>query len=225
MTALSLLIPTVGRESLGDLLASLQPQTSEDDLILVICDRIERYDFAQGLVERARESGAQGLWRCYPGANEGCFGHPGRNHLLDHLQDCDWQGHCWSVDDDDRATFGALDMIRAAVDSREALWYVFRMRGGDGSHFPGLVVPATGGGVRVGEVGTPMMVFPSYVKARFGTARLKVEHRGAYPGADEFWPAGYLGDYELAQALRVELGEPKWRDEIVAEVRPAKAAA
>jgi hypothetical protein len=118
------------------------------------------------------------------------------------------------LDDDDVATFGALDMIRSACGSGAAPWYVFRMRGGDGSHFPGLVVPTMGDVILQGNVGTPMIVFPSRCESRFGVNATDGEHG-----------SGYFGDYLMAASLQLELGDPGWRSEVVCEVRPAEVEA
>lgn len=216
MTRLAVIVPTTGqRRSLSATLDSLVPQLEHGDRCMVICDDLSRYDFCSEAVGFAREAGADGvMWRCYPNREQpGFYGHASRNIALNILEDLedgpDW---VWSLDDDDVATFGAVDMIRSAIASGEAQWYVFRMRGGAGSHFPGVVVPTLGPRLLRGNVGTPMMVFP-VCSSRFGSAEM------------ENMPAGYFGDYQQAQGLLLELGEPQWQPEIVAEIRPVEAGA
>jgi hypothetical protein len=216
--SLAIIVPTTGRLSLAFTLASLAAQTQDRDRVLVMCDDPLQYDTAQTCVETIRAD-AKGCWCCYPSnENLGHYGHPQRNRVLDLLENLDdapaW---VWSLDDDDVATFGALDMIRGAVTSGEAAWYVFRMVGGDNSHFPGLVVPAAGPKFARGNVGTPMIVAPAVCAARFGTG-IDMGH-----GPDR--GAGYFGDWEFAEALADELGAPQHRDEIVAEIRPALVTA
>lgn len=213
MTGIAIIVPTTGRLSLAFTLASIAQQTQDEDRVLVMCDDPVQYDNAQTCVEAIR-AGAKGCWRCYRSDEPlGHYGHPQRNlalTLLAELEDAPkW---AWSIDDDDIATFGALDMIRAAVDSGAAPWYVFRMVGGPNSHFPGVTVPTVGNVVEPGNVGTPMLVFPVDCGARFGLS----EYRGQ--------PAGYFGDAEMAEGLLGVLDEPGWRDEIVAEIRPKVTA-
>src|SRR3989442_1431268 len=144
MTSLAVIVPTLGRESLTAGLAALVPQLTPGDRLDVVCDNPDRFTTASDMVRALEHDGLAPI-RCYPTSRLGCYGHASRNVALDHLAELeerpDW---VYSVDDDDVVVFGALDMIRAAVDSGRAPWYVFRMVGGAASHFPGLVVPATG---------------------------------------------------------------------------------
>ncbi len=182
---------------------------------MVACDRTSRYDFCSEAVAFGREASSGGVtWRSYRASHDGealgHFGHPARNFMLDTLDGLedkpDW---CWSIDDDDVATFGALDMIRAACSSGNHPWYVFRMKGGAGSHFAGVSVPTMGNVLGKGNVGTPMIVFPTEAAARFGLDAI---------GGHE---AGYFGDWQLAVALQQEFGAPGWVEAVVAEIRPA----
>ncbi len=226
MTSIGVVIPSVGRETLLDTLASVAEQLQPGDRATVVCDAPGAYDFCSSAVDLARTMSFNGVtWRCFPSYDNslvftdefvgslGCFGHPARNLGLDLFASLDvapdW---CWSLDDDDVATFGALDMVRSACSSGDAGWYVFRMRGGAGSHFPNVTVPTMGDRVATGNVGTPMIVFPVTAKARFGVA--------AIHDASE----GYFGDYEMAVSLQQELGRPAWIAATVAEIRPEAVA-
>ncbi len=219
MTSIAVIVPTISRPELSACLFSVVPQLQPGDRLDVVCDNPDRFTFVSDLV-RETEHDSLATLRCYPTPRLGCYGHASRNVALDHLAELehkpDW---VWSLDDDDVATFEALDTIRAAVDSGRAPWYVFSMRGGAGSHFNGVVVPATGGGIRRGEIGTPMIIWPRSARARFGTKLL--------PGHYDFGPAepGYFGDWEFATRLRDELGKPEWRPEVVAEIRPVPVGA
>lgn len=215
MTALSVIIPTIGRRSLSDTLESLAPQMQENDRVMVVVDDLARYDFCSEAVNFAREASDPGVaWRCLPNHGQGGhYGHPARNAALDLLCELEERPEwCWSIDDDDIATFGAVDMIRSAIDSREGAWYVFKMRGGVGSHFPNVTVPALGPQLLRGNVGTPMLVWP-LGRSRFGV-------NGEWDGM----PAGYFGDFEMSHWLLLEFGEPAWREETVAEIRPVAVA-
>ncbi len=215
MTRIAVVVPTIGRPELIDTLESLAPQLADGDRVMVACDNLRRYDFCSEAVGVSREESADGAtWRCYPlnppDAPLGHYGHPARNVMLDLLvgleHGVDW---VWSIDDDDVATFGALDMIRAACSSGDHPWYVFRMKGGAGSHFAGVSVPTMGNVLGKGNVGTPMIVFPTEATARFGLDAVD----GHEPG--------YFGDWQLAVALQQELGAPGWVEAVVAEIRPA----
>lgn len=217
MTSLAIIVPTVGRRSLADLLESLAPQMQDGDRGIVVVDDHERYHFCCEAVAFAREqSSAEVVWRCWRNrGTRGVFGQGGRNWALDMLREIEGApAWAWSIDDDDRAAFGALDMIRAAVDSGEASWYIFRMRGGDGTHFPGRTVPMQGEQIVEGNVGTPMLVFPSRCESRFGVG----------PGVRGGDP-GYFGDLTMAVSLELELGAPSWRPEVICEVRPVAVEA
>jgi hypothetical protein len=222
MTSLAVIIPTVGRRSLANTLESVASQLQDGDRGFVVSDHWARYDFCCEAVEFAREASADGVtWRCWINRGQrGLFGHGARNWALDQtagFEDMpdgmpDW---CWSIDDDDEATFGAVDMIRAACASGDAPWYVFRMRGGAGSHFDGVTVPTMGETIREGNVGTPMIVFPSACQSRFGVGR-------GVPREHDLGD-GYFGDLTLAISLQMEFGDPGWRSEVVAEIRPVAA--
>lgn len=220
MTALTVIIPTIGRRSLAATIESFAPQLQPGDRVQVACDDHERYDFCCQAVQFGRDaSHEETIWRCYLAGDEplGRFGHPARNEAIDFLATLnDRPSWCWTLDDDDVATFGALDMIRAAVETGAAKWYVFRMRGGEGSLFPGVTVPVQNV-LRMGNVGTPMMVFPTSTRSRFGLGKV------AAFGVDQ--PEGYFGDWAMASALRDEYGAPVWVNTTVAEIRPEKVEA
>lgn len=214
VTGIAIIVPTTGRLSLAFTLASLAQETQKEDRVLVMCDDPLQYDSAEGCVDSFRSQGVKGCWRCYDSEQPlGHYGHPQRNLALDLLAELeDAPAWAWSIDDDDIAKLGAVDMIRAVAASNSAPWYVFRMVGGDNSHFPGVTVPTMGQVIEPGNVGTPMLVFPVDCDARFG---LSVYRN---------MPPGYFGDAEMAEGLLGVLDEPGWRDEIVAEIRPAVSA-
>ncbi len=175
-----------------------------------------------GVAFAREQSHPETIWRTLPSPHDepsGGFGHPARNRVLDYLQTLQTRpAWCWSLDDDDVATFGALDMIRGAIEANQAAdWYVFRMRGGSDSHFAGTTIPAVGNQIKIGHVGTPMLVFPTSCTARFGTG-----HVDSFPPD---MPDGYFGDWEMARDLRAELGNPEWVAQTVCEVRPGKVEA
>lgn len=120
-----------------------------------------------------------------------------------------------SVDDDDEFLPGAFDAMRAAVATYPGRWFVFRMTFGAGSHCSGVTVwdrPQ----VRVGNVGTPMILAPASATSRWG-----VEGMTGLTGEPR--EDGFLGDYVYAKRLREELGEPMWMETVTAVVRPTAA--
>ncbi len=138
----------------------------------------------------------------------GSYGHPARNEGIDNTM-TKW---VCSIDDDDVYVPGAFDTIRAAIKEHpDADWFIFQMVGGPGSHFPGVTVPAMGHTLRLGNVGTPMLVWRKGV-SRFGMR-----------GTDDYgndYGAGYFGDWQMAEALQAEYGDPVWIDHPVAVIRP-----
>jgi Glycosyl transferase family 2 len=214
MTGIAVIVPTIGRPELGNCLAALARGTTEDDRVMVMCDRPRRYDWCSALVEGVRKTSAKGRWRVLPRDNQGCYGHPLRNEAVDHLQELDHRPDwVWSLDDDDMPTADALGTIREAVEVGDGDWYVFQMVGGGDSHFAGVTIPNRGHYVLSGNVGTPMMVFPTTVASRFGL--------NARQDLGREWEPGYFGDLEMAVALRDELGDPVWVEAVVAEIRPS----
>ena len=133
-----------------------------------------------------------------PRGEEGAYGHGLRNRCLDEgLATGDW---LVSIDDDDEFLPGAFEAMRAAVAEHPGRWFIFKMTFGDGSHYPGVTVwdrPQ----VRVGNVGTPMILAPASAKSRWG-----VEGMTGLIGEPR--EDGFLGDFVYAQRLREELGEP-----------------
>jgi hypothetical protein len=214
--SLAVIVPTIGRPELANLLSALAPQTTAADRVLVVCDRPRRYDWCCALVEGLRKQGAQGRWTTWDRDNLGHYGHAARNEALDFLasleQRPDW---VWSIDDDDLCAPDALDVIRAAVEGEEGGWYAFQMVGGEDSHFAGVTIPNRGHYVLAGNIGTPCIVTPVSCVSRFGLSVRKDLGRE--------WEPGYWGDLEMAVALRGEIGDPVWVERVIATVRPSPA--
>lgn len=106
--------------------------------------------------------------------------------------------HLWFMDDDDAAAEGALAAIREAVAQKPDAVHIFRMRG------PRRVYNSEPE-VRVGHVGTPMIVVPNE------------------PGKLGRWDGhGYEGDGHFAvETVALRGNEPVFHDTIVALIRPA----
>lgn len=207
------MIPTIGRRSLVDCLASVVPQLGPEDLVYVMYDGEEvkmRYDCGEAMREYnadfervwfyAMPSGESGL---------GGYGHPQRNRALDLLpQDVDW---VWSLDDDDVATPEVLQSIRFAAEN-PGEWFAFQMRFGP-NHPAAGVTCWREKKVTLGDIGTPCIVMPRHAKSRWGSL-------GTDPRTKVDLGAGYFGDWELARDLEAELGPPVFVPHVVCEVRP-----
>ena len=221
MTGLTIIVPTLGRVSLVSTLHSIADQATEEDRVVVVEDS----EFSQGSAALVRlfmrNEALRGNWSCFNvgrGAPLGAFGHGARNWLLDNWLDEGDHPYCCTIDDDDVYLPGALDTMREAINGwmmlsdRPYHWFIFQMVGGTKSHFKDITVPVMGTVLKLGNVGTPMLCWP-HCGARFGV--------GQTPGtglAD--YEDGYYGDFEMAQALQREWGDPIWVDHCVAIVRP-----
>lgn len=188
--AITVIVPTTGRPTLQHTLQSFAPDLTTDDQVIVISDGP---DPTTRSVVSIVDSNSQGSWYYLETATpQGAFGHPNRNHVLTHhLQ----TSHVWSIDDDDEAVPGALDLLRQHITDP---WTIFKMRFGPNSRHPGLTLPYTHR-VVYGNIGTPMIFAPSS-QARFG-------HH-------------YSGDFDYAQELMQLLGPPVWAQELIAVVQP-----
>ena len=124
----------------------------------------------------------------------GCFGHPVSNAALDSLQRI---GNRWvaRMDDDDCYLIGAIPTM---LEHLEPVPVIYRARWGPGHPAAGVELPHMHE-VRYGNIATPMVVAP-VCNARYG---MRME-----------------GDFDYAEALVAELGEPIWRDELICLVRP-----
>jgi len=230
VTRLAIIVPTAGDrpDQLRACLTAIAEQVEVGDRVTVVCDHYEAYDQAEAVLAEMRARNETATWRFYPSANWpsgsvtpvqlGKYGHPSRNSALDAMAAMtDVPEWTLSIDDDDEYLPGAFGIVRTAIELGTAPWYVARMVGGGGSHFNGVTVPQMGDKIEPGNIGTPMMIFPTKAKARFGT--------GEHPDWIPRTPAGYFGDFDLAEALREELGEPAWIPACIAAVRPSRLPA
>lgn len=209
---LAVVIPSIGRRSLVDALASVVPQLEPDDLVYVMYDGShESMLTATADVRREYQHEFNRVWfyaMPYGEGGLGGYGHPQRNRALDLLpQDVT---HVWSFDDDDVALPGALATMRHGITG--PCWFAFQMHFGPNSHAAGHTCWREEK-VALGNIGTPCIVMPRHAKSRWGT--LGVDPRTGWGYGD-----GYFGDWELARDLEVELGPPVFVPHVVCEVRP-----
>jgi glycosyltransferase involved in cell wall biosynthesis len=117
MAALSVITPTLGRESLEAMFRSLLPQLSEDDEVLVVGD---------GHRPRAREiCAAQSFKKIvyYEVPFTGNWGNPGRNDAISKAKGT----HLFFIDDDDLAMPGAVGAMRKGADANPGRPLMFKM--------------------------------------------------------------------------------------------------
>ncbi len=213
MTGLTIIVPTIGRPSRLETLTSLRDQVQRGDEVILVSDTKDYPPFKEERGVFGNKSKARWTNECTgDDAPLGAYGHAARNRILDRYQDCFF--YAWSLDDDDIAAPGALAAIRTAIDSFPGAWFIFQMVGGENSHYSALKVPTVGHQIRVGNVGTPCIVWPASAEARWGMAG------DSEPYGKMHMPDGYFGDYEMAVALQAELGDPIWVDEVLAVIRP-----
>lgn len=193
---LSIIIPTIGRAGLRATLASLFPQVTEADQVIVVADG--KHDEAQAIAEKC--------------------GFPVTYHTMKKSSDTGYSArhrgmslatgtHLVFMDDDDIFTETALRSIRTVASENPEKILIFRMiYAKDGRtlwHTPEL---------RYGNVGSPMIVTPN-IPARLGKWQ---------PSKFSKRPGGGGGDYEFvtSTAKLSPSGAVIFRKEIVCIVRP-----
>lgn len=148
---LTILLPTIGRQTLRAMLRTLAQQLTPIDEVWLVSDgpasdQVKQlfYQFNQvgRLVEI--EDGPHKDW-----------GHTPRNRVLPEIPPGSYIVH---LDDDDGLAPGALHAVRQAILQHPGEMFLFQMRRPDGSIIP------DGHEVRPGNVGTPMFVHPSGIQ-------------------------------------------------------------
>ncbi len=124
--------------------------------------------------------------------DEAPWGHATRDEALGRAKG----SHLWFMDDDDIAADLALAEIRIAVSKQPDAVHIFRMKQGNLILWRQPVV-------RIGNVGTPMMVIPNV------------------PGKLGRWGTVYEADgHFIAETLAIRGDEPVFHEQIVALIRP-----
>lgn len=150
---ITIIVPTVGEDTLPNTLESVAPQLGPTDRCVVVVDGpSERENWHNEYRDRF-------LW-LYQAERRGAYGHPSRNHALEkHVKTT----HVWTIDADDEAAPGALNAMRNHYNDP---WTIFRMHFGPGHYANGVTLPHTHR-VAHGNIGTPM-IFAPLTPARFG---------------------------------------------------------
>jgi glycosyltransferase involved in cell wall biosynthesis len=171
---LSIIVPTIGRQTLSETLKSILKQVSPDDEVLVIADG-EQPD-----AERiAKPFGGRVTYLEYGPTRD--FGHSQRNYAMGIAKN----GYLAFMDDDDVYVDGALGTIKEAIEANADRPLMFRM------HFLDKIIwrrPV----LEIGNVSTQMFIVPN---ARERLAKWESHHVGDFVffwNTLELWPAGAL---------------------------------
>lgn len=135
---LTILIPTVGRDTLARTLASIRPQLREEDEIILVSDGVKGVN-------------AAGVTLVELDKNYNDWGHTPRNLILPTIT----SGYVVHFDDDDTMGRDALKHVRQAIARHNGDLFLLQMRREDGTIIP------VGHELRRGNVGTPMFVHPA----------------------------------------------------------------
>jgi hypothetical protein len=187
--SLSLIVPTVSRPTLARALASVRCQEwNPGDEVLLVGDGPQ--PVARELWEQFR---LPGRFVEVPGPNWD-WGHTPRNLVMPTAAGA----YLMALDDDDELTPDAVAFVRTALAEAPGRPHIFRVTG-----VPLLGDVWTEREVRLGNVGTPMLVAPN------DPARLGV------------YTPRYGGDYDFIAAVCSRYPEgPVWREEVICRVRP-----
>lgn len=201
---ISVVIPTLGRPTLARTLKSFIPQLHNRDEIIVVADTAgEVYNARRALMRQRRHLHAKYVFSHFgvgPSNEEG-NGYSQREFGLRYARG----SHIVFMDDDDEYTEDAFDLFREyACD----VPVIFRME------HPWLGIVWSEPVLRFGNVGTPMFIVPN-----------KPRYLGEWKAHAVMGGKPVGGDYEFIRGSIENLGEPVWREEIVARVRPNRPEA
>lgn len=197
---LSVIVPTIGRPSLDQALASVRSQAGGDQVELLVVADASGYHPAhlQAIEDTAAEYDARYFEH---GAGFSAWGHPQRNFAMPQATGA----YLAFLDDDDIWTPDAYEQIQRALDMGEASTrlHIFRMRYPDGA------VLWARPQVAPGNVGTPMLV---------------VANDPAMLGR---WGNRYEGDFDFLTSTlaRCEAGRGalQWWARVICLIRPGAA--
>jgi len=190
--SLSIIVPTLGRPTLHATLHSIATQLDWCDQVIVVAD--PEGDVNQATATLNRVAGADRRW-VYAEAESDGAGVGGAQRTLG--MTFATGTHLAFIDDDDTYRRGALDLIRDAACDRPV---IFRMQ------HPRLNAVPTAPRLAYGDVGTPCFVVPN--------------ERDALGEWVAHLPGGSGADFTFIAGCVERMGEPVWRNEVIATVRP-----
>ncbi len=193
MSAVSVIVPTLGRPSLKGTLRSLAPQLADGDEVIVVAD-------PAGDVENSRRIfngwARDERWQFHELPKAGNdMGYSGRNLAMS-LATTPKLTFC---DDDDQYTPNALDAIRGSSLEVPTL---FRM-----SYFHGGATLWQSQNIHFGNVGTPMFAIPN-LSGKLGTW---AGWEGTSSG----------GDCHFITTTVQRMGQPQWNEFVVCLIKPS----
>lgn len=192
MSRLSVIIPTCGRETLGDTLRSLVLR--EEDEVIVVAD---------GSQPKSREiCQAFGSVRYFETEPTGFYGHYQRQTGMGYATGT----HLLFQDDDDVYVDGAFDSIRRAIVEFPDRPILGQMIFGDHYIYPKGYVLWETKELKLGNVSTQMLILPN-VAQKFGRWGSNIT-RGVKGG-----------DFAFMQSLGYSVTEFAWWPEVFAELR------
>ena len=148
MVRLSIIIPTIGRQSLSRTLQALAPQLRDDEVLVVGDGPRPR---AAAMVDSMGEH-----FRYMQGPATAVWGNAQRHTGLQHATG----DYLWFVDDDDTPEPDALDVIRHNIEAHPGKALMFRCQWNNYRYVPqGMIWWETEGDTL--HVGTPMLVVPN----------------------------------------------------------------
>lgn len=195
--SLSVIVPTLGRPTLGRTLVSVAGQLEPVDELLVIADTAGDVDRAQGAALAVTSRGQVLFAQCREDGSQ--FGNAQRDVGMEVASGT----HLLFVDDDDVYLPGALDQVRVALELNSNSAHIFRARWGPGHHAHGTELWHTQS-VRAGNIATPMVVLPNR------------PYRRSWLDGNV---AGAVSDFEFLGEAIADCGAV-WHDEVIATVRP-----
>lgn len=196
MATISVITPTIGRDTLRDTAASMVPQLRHGDEWIIAADSDPT--FAQVIARQARELTPARVVLAEARDVTSVFGNAQRDIAIRLAT----ASHLCFLDDDDVWNPGARDHFAAAADREPHMVHVFRARWSDGHHWQGVLWKEKR--FMRGNVGTPMVLIPNRPPLP------RWMHWNSDGVVSDFgWLHAALGDQPLA-----------WHHETVATVRP-----
>lgn len=189
---LSIIVPTLGRETLRTTLDSIAPQLGKHDEVILIADTGGNTDMTRRLVVDHFNTCA---WRYAEIAGDDEHGYAQRRYGMLLAKGT----HLAFMDDDDVYEPDALRLMRIGAAVNPGRPVIFRMQ------HPRLDPVWREPILEYGNVGTPMFVVPNQQE--------QLGEWGPYLH-------GAGGDYAFIRGCVDRIGEPVWRPEVIATVRP-----
>lgn len=197
MTSLAVIVPTVGRPTLRDTLASIG-ELEPGDQVIVAADGVQLS--ARAALNHYRQDGLYYLEIKGPPSS---YGNLQRDAGMAAAK-ADW---LLFMDDDDEYVPGALATVRHTVEQQPGRPHIFRARWGAGHHASGVTLWKERE-LTAGNIATPMVVLPN---RRYATSWLDSDAEGI---------RGWTSDFRFLSQAIGEAGEPVWCQDVIALVRP-----